>query len=112
MRRLEFCSLTRCATTSVSVSLSKYAPARDQFVAQRLEILDDAIVHQRDVAVACGCALLVVGAPCVAQRVCAIPVFPGSGSAWRACADEVVELAFGAAAVELPAIDDQCKRLR
>ena len=25
----------------------------------------------------CGCALSVVGAPCVAQRVCAMPVKPG-----------------------------------
>ena len=39
---------TRCATTSVSVSLSNCAPVGDQLVAQRLEILDDAVVDQRD----------------------------------------------------------------
>ncbi len=29
-------------------------------------------------AVACGCALVSVGAPCVAQRVWPMPVLPGS----------------------------------
>jgi len=29
----------------------------------------------------CGCALRSVGGPCVAQRVCAMPTFPVTGSA-------------------------------
>ena len=38
---------TRWATTSLSVSLTKLAAVGDQLVAQRLEILDDAVVDQR-----------------------------------------------------------------
>ena len=52
----------------------------DQLLAQRLEILDDAVVDQRDSPTMCGWALSSVGAPCVAQRVWAMPVAPGSGS--------------------------------
>ncbi len=64
--------------TSVSVCVTKRSPAADQSVAQRLEILDDAVVHDRDLVAAetCGCALTGVGAPCVAQRVCEMPVIP------------------------------------
>ena len=40
----------RCATTSVSVSLASSTPALAQLVAQRGEVLDDAVVHDRDSA--------------------------------------------------------------
>ena len=76
----------------------------DQLVAQRLEILDDAVVDQRhrpdDVRV----GVADVGAPCVAQRVWAMPVSPCSGSAVE-FAREIVELALGAAPLELAVID-------
>jgi hypothetical protein len=56
-----------------------------QLGAQLLVVLDDAVVHQRDAprrvagshvraGAKCGCALCTAGAPCVAQRVCAMPV--------------------------------------
>ena len=75
------CSLTRCATTSVSVSLSNTRPRAWQRLAQRLEILDDAVVDQRDFLRRVRMRVDVVGAPCVAQRVWAMPVVPGAGSA-------------------------------
>ena len=53
-------------------------------------------------SVACGCALLSVGLPWVAQRVWPMPVWPASGSA-RSRALEILQLAFGAAALEMVA---------
>jgi hypothetical protein len=47
---------------------------------QLAEILDDAVVDDRDPAVACGWALRSVGAPWVAQRVWPMPIVPASGS--------------------------------
>ncbi len=97
-------SLTRCATTSVSVSLSNVAAACDQLVAQRLEILDDAVVDQRRRSpVACGCALFVGRAAMrrparVARcRWCRAAVRSASSCA------EVDQLARGAAAFD-PAV--------
>ena len=52
----------------------------------------------------CGCALPTVGAPCVAQRVWAMPVAPCSGFSAE-LAREIVELALGAAALELAIVD-------
>ncbi len=52
----------------------------------------------------CGWALPTVGAPCVAQRVWAMPTIAGQ----RLCAElarEIVELALGAAALELAVVD-------
>ena len=40
--------LTRCATTSVSVSVTNLAPLACQLAAQLDEILDDAVVHDRE----------------------------------------------------------------
>ena len=51
--------------------------------AQFAKVLDDAVVNDRDLAVMCGCALRSVGRPCVAQRVCPMPVRPASGSMSR-----------------------------
>ena len=53
-------------------------------------------------SVACGWALFSVGLPWVAQRVCPMPVWPASGSA-RSRVFEVLQLAFGAAALEMVA---------
>ena len=39
------------------------APFRDQLVAERLEILDDPVVDERNRPDECGCALPTVGAP-------------------------------------------------
>ena len=47
-------------------------------------------------SVACGCALLSVGLPWVAQRVWPMPIVPASGSSRRRF--EIAQLAFGAAA--------------
>ncbi len=53
---------------------------RHQALAQRLEVLDDAVVDDRRPRRSdrCGCALTGDGAPCVAQRVCEMPVPPES----------------------------------
>ena len=91
---------TRWPTTSVSVSLSNVRPSRDQLVAQRLEILDDAVVDQRhrpdDVRVG------------IADRRRAVRRPAGVGDAGdavqrlgRQLAREIVELALGPAALEL-----------
>ena len=63
-------------------------PGRLQLGAQRGEVLDDPVVHQRDPAGGARgaggrCASL--GAPWVAQRVCPMPVLD-SGSGWSASA--------------------------
>ena len=50
--------------------------------------------------VPCGCALLSVGAPCVAQRVWPMPVVPASGDAVQH-RGEIAELALGAAALDV-----------
>ena len=48
-------------------------------------------------SVACGCALTSFGRPCVAQRVCPIPLVPASGSTVEALF-QILQLAFGATA--------------
>ena len=65
------CSSMRCATHSVSVSDAKRVPVLLQPGAERLEVLDDAVVDHGDAPVQsrCGCALRSVGAPWVAHRV-------------------------------------------
>ena len=52
-----------------------------EFLAQRPEILDDAVVNDREPGEACGWALFSVGLPCVAQRVWPMPIAPLSGAA-------------------------------
>ena len=47
-------------------------------------------------SVACGCALLSDGRPCVAQRVWPMPIVPWSGSLWQ-LGFEIAQLALGAA---------------
>ena len=53
----------------------------------------------------CGCAFSSDGRPCVAHRVCPIPIWPCSGASASRCA-QIFELALGAANFELAAIDD------
>ena len=55
-------------------------------------------------SVACGCALLSVGRPCVAQRVWPMPILPASGSL-REPGCQRLQFAFGAAAAELAVIE-------
>ena len=55
-------------------------------------------------SVACGCALLSLGLPCVAQRVWPMPILPASGS-FASRLSSACELAFGAAAAELAVIE-------
>ena len=95
---------TRCATTSLSVSLKNCAPVGDQFVAQRLEILDDAVVDQRhrpgDVRVGVADGRRAVGRPA--------RMGDADGPAERMRVKlrrEIVELALGPPPLELAAID-------
>ena len=67
-------------------------------------VLDDAVVHDRDLAVMCGCALRSVGRPCVAQRVWPMPAWPGERLGEQPVF-EVAELALGAAALEMAVLD-------
>ena len=99
LRRARARAATRWATTSVSVWLSNCAAFGDQLLAQRLEILDDAVVDQRDAAddVRVGIA--------DGRRAVGRPA--GMGDAddarqrlGRELAREIVELALGAAALE------------
>ena len=64
--------------TSVSVCGGEHVALCLEPVAQRLEVLDDAVVDDGDLAAArCADARwLGVGAPCVAQRVCEMPTVP------------------------------------
>ena len=54
-------------------------------------------------SVACGCALLSVGRPCVAQRVWPMPMVPASGSLLQ-LGFQVAQLAFGAPARQRAAL--------
>ena len=66
-----------------------------QFLAQLAEILDDAVVDDRDAAVACGWALSSVGLPCVAQRVWPMPI--DAGERLRRARLEIAQLALARA---------------
>ena len=69
-RRCISCS-TRCATTSVSVSVTNLWPFALQLLLELQVVLDDAVVDDDDrpVQSRCGWAFSSVGRPCVAQRV-------------------------------------------
>jgi hypothetical protein len=75
-------SLMRWATTSVSVWLEKTRPRAISSSRSGLKFSMMPLWTRATSLVAWGWALLVVGAPCVAQRVWAMPVVPGSG--WAA----------------------------
>ena len=76
-------SCSRCATVSVSVSeISSWpaasSPARS---AAKFSMMPLWTTAMRPVWSRCGCALRSLGAPCVAQRVCPMPVW-ATGSGW------------------------------
>jgi hypothetical protein len=92
-------SETRCATTSVSVWLVKTRPRAISSSRSDLKFSMMPLWTKATSPVACGWALSSVGAPCVAQRVWAMPVWPGSGF----CGEnlrQIVELARRAAAID------------
>ena len=82
-------SSIRWASVSVSVSVLNVWPARSSAArsASAFSMMPLCTRARRSPQSACGCALRVVGGPCVAQRVCAMPQKPGAGwraiSAWR-----------------------------
>ena len=89
-----------CATTSVSVSLSKRRPSAEELVLQLLEVLDDAVVHDRDAVGGDGMGValgrLAVGRPA--------RVADADRAGQRLAAEtrlEVHELAFGAPALDV-----------
>src|SRR2546425_38064 len=77
------CSSIRCASTSVSVSERNTWPrlvraARSGPAFSMMPLWMSASVPPQSV---CGCALTVLGAPCVAQRVWAMPAWPAGSAA-------------------------------
>ena len=92
--------VTSCATTSVSVSVSKRTPSASSsaFSSRKFSMMPLWTTASRSVA--CGWALVSFGLPWVAQRVWPMPIVPASG----ACDEldlEVAQLALGAAALEV-----------
>ena len=75
-------SSIRCARVSVSVSVVKRCPARSSTVrsASAFSMIPLWTTATAPLQSVWGCALRVVGAPCVAQRVCAIPLVPCRGA--------------------------------
>src|SRR6478672_9466375 len=72
---------TRWPTTSVSVSLSNLRPSPISSSRSGLKFSMIPLCTSATDPTMCGWALPTVGAPCVAQRVCAMPVVPCSGCA-------------------------------
>lgn len=75
-------SASRCATTSVSVSEASSCPrsANSARSSAKFSMMPLCTTATRPALSRCGWALASVGPPCVAQRVCPIPVDPvGSG---------------------------------
>ena len=97
--------LTRCRhRLGVGLGLEHVALG-GELLAQLLEVLDDAVVHDGDTrSFMCGWALRSTGLPCVAQRVWPMPMRPCE----RLIGEpqlQVLELALGAAAVEVAVLD-------
>ena len=82
-RRPSTSSSSSWAATSVSVSETSSCPASSSSVrsATKFSMIPLCTSATRPVPPGCGCALTSLGAPCVAQRVCPMPVEDsGSGS--------------------------------
>ena len=96
-------AVARIATASVSVSVRKTwpSPSSSRRNAWKFSMMPLWTTATRSVAI--GCALVSVGRPCVAQRVCPMPITPCTGS-WSSRRGEIGELALGAAALD-PAVD-------
>ena len=88
---------------SVSVSLSKTCPLAVSSALQLAEVLDDAVVHDRDLAVHVRMRVALGRRPCVAQRVCSMPVWAVERLLQEA-PFEIAQLAFGAAALQAPVL--------
>ena len=73
-------SVTRWATTSVSVSLLNFAPFLPSRSRSSRKFSMMPLCTTATRSVACGWALLSFGLPCVAQRVWPMPILPASGS--------------------------------
>ena len=90
-------SVTRCAMTSVSVSLVNFAPFFSSSSRSSPKFSMMPLCTTASLSVACGCALFSVGRPCVAQRVWPMPIVPDSGSR-ASLVSRFLQLAFGAPA--------------
>ena len=86
----------RCAKISVSVSDANLWPlaASAAFSSRWFSMMP--LCTTATPPYACGWAFSSDGRPCVAQRVCPMPVQPASGRVARARVDEVLELALRA----------------
>ncbi len=103
--RLSSC-VTRCATTSESVSDWKMAPSAFSSSRKTLKFSMIPLWTTATLSVACGWALNSVGLPCVAQRVWPMPIVPASGSP-ASLAREVAQLALRTPSRDL-AILERC----
>ena len=74
---------TRCATTSLSVSLRNVRPSAISSSRSGLKFSMMPLCTSATGPAMCGWALPTVGAPCVAQRVWAMPMSPWSGCAFE-----------------------------
>ena len=95
---------TRWPTTSVSVSLSNLRPSAISSSRSGLKFSMMPLWTSATGPTMCGWALPTVGAPCVAQRVCAMPIVAVQRLG-RQLAREIVELALGPAPHELAVVD-------
>ncbi len=79
-----YSAASRCATTSVSVSLASSIPARSSSARSgaKFSMMPLWMTATRPRVSRCGWALRSVGPPWVAHRVCPMPVVPGS---FRSC---------------------------
>ena len=73
-------SVTRCAMTSLSVSVANLAPLASSSRRSSLKFSTMPLCTTASFSVACGCAFFSVGRPWVAQRVWPMPIVPDSGS--------------------------------
>ena len=102
--RLFISSVTRCATTSVSVSLRNFAPFFSSSSRSSRKFSMMPLCTTASFSVACGCALFSVGLPWVAQRVWPMPI----GAVQRLAVQprlEIAELALGAPARQRAAFE-------
>ena len=99
-----FACVDEMATISVSVSVSKTVPFALQLVAQLAEVLDDAVVDDRD-ALGRMRVGVVLGRPAVGGPAGVADAGLAARAALREPRLEVRELALGAAALELAALE-------
>jgi hypothetical protein len=88
-------SVTRCAMTSVSVSVANLAPLASSSRRSSAKFSMMPLCTTASRSVACGCALFSVGRPWVAQRVWPMPMVPNERLA-REFLFQILQLALGA----------------